>query len=153
MNKHGSPSNLWFLCHQYLCDIHNMCANPNNNWKIPNQVSGGDTQDISHILQFVWFEPILFLDPTSKFPETKEKPGYFVGFARNSGDALTFKVLLPDMKTVIIRSVVRPAKDPRHRNKRVTFKDEIEEDMQKLEMPLFTNEDKHQNTPDDDGED
>ena len=31
----------------------------------------------------------MYLDPTCKFPESKEKPGYFVGFAKNSGDALT----------------------------------------------------------------
>jgi hypothetical protein len=44
---------------------------------------------------FDWFEPVLYLDPVSKFcfPETTERPGYFVGFADNEGDALTFKIL------------------------------------------------------------
>jgi hypothetical protein len=44
---------------------------------------------------FYWFEPVLYLDPVSKFqyPETTERPGYFVGFADNVGDALTFKIL------------------------------------------------------------
>jgi hypothetical protein len=28
---------------------------------------------------FYWCEPVLYLDPVSKFPETPEKPGYFVG--------------------------------------------------------------------------
>ena len=46
--------------------------------------------DISNLLQFYWFQPVLYLDPASKFPETQEKPGYFVGFANNSGDALTY---------------------------------------------------------------
>jgi hypothetical protein len=34
---------------------------------------------------FYWFEPVLYLDPVSKFqfPETTERPGYFVGFADN----------------------------------------------------------------------
>jgi hypothetical protein len=43
---------------------------------------------------FYWFEPVLYLDPVSKFqfPETTESPGYFVGFADNVGDALTFKI-------------------------------------------------------------
>jgi hypothetical protein len=39
------------------------------------------------------FEPVLYLDPASKFPETTRNPGYFVGFADNVGDALTFKHL------------------------------------------------------------
>jgi hypothetical protein len=44
---------------------------------------------------FYWFEPVLCLDPVSKFrfPETTERPGYFVGFTDNVGDALTFKIL------------------------------------------------------------
>jgi hypothetical protein len=44
---------------------------------------------------FYWFEPVLYLDPASKFhfSETTERHGYFVGFADNVGDALTFKIL------------------------------------------------------------
>jgi hypothetical protein len=57
--------------------------------------------DISHILIFYWFEPVLYLDPVSKFPETIERPGYFVGFADNVGDALTFKILKNDLVTVL----------------------------------------------------
>ena len=41
---------------------------------------------------FCWFEPSLYLDPVSKFPETTENPGYFVGFTDNVEDALTFKI-------------------------------------------------------------
>ena len=119
MNKTGSPENLWHLCAKYICHVHNMCANPNNKWKIPNQVCRGDTQDISHMLCFYWYQKVLYLDPTSKFPHTKEKPGYFVGFATNSGDALTFKILMEDKRNVLVRSVVRPYREPRYMNKRV----------------------------------
>ena len=62
---------------------------------------GGGTPDISHLLMFYWFEPVLYLDPVSKFPETTEKPGYFVGFADNVGDAMTFKILKNDLNTVL----------------------------------------------------
>jgi hypothetical protein len=40
-----------------------------------------------------WFEPVRYVDPVSKFPETTERAGYFVGFADIVGDALTFKIL------------------------------------------------------------
>jgi hypothetical protein len=55
----------------------------------------GGTPDISHILMIYWFEPVMHLDPVSSFPvpQTTERPGYFVGFAYNVGDALTFKIL------------------------------------------------------------
>ena len=41
MDRTNTPAPLWFLCHRYLADVHNVCANPSNNWKVPNQVSGG----------------------------------------------------------------------------------------------------------------
>jgi hypothetical protein len=52
---------------------------------------------------FYWFEPVLYLDPVSifQFPETTERPGYFVGFADNIGDALTFNILKNDLVTVL----------------------------------------------------
>jgi hypothetical protein len=45
------------------------------------------------MLMFYWFEPVLYLDPVSKFPETTERPGYFAGFSDHVGDALTLKIL------------------------------------------------------------
>jgi hypothetical protein len=33
------------------------------------------------------------LDPIAKFPETKEVPAFFVGFADSVGDVLTFTIL------------------------------------------------------------
>ena len=101
---------MWFLVQDYLAHIHNLSANRQNNWKIPEQ----GTADISHILMFYWFEPVLYLDPVSRFPETTERPGYFVGFADNIGDALTFKILKNDLTTVLHRSVVRSAADANH---------------------------------------
>ena len=89
----GAPENLWFLSQDYLTHVHSLSSSRQLNWKIPEQVSRGGTPDISHILMFYWFEPVLYLDPVSKFPETTERPGCFVGFADNVGDALTFKTL------------------------------------------------------------
>jgi hypothetical protein len=96
-------------------------------------LSKGGTPDISHILMFYWFEPVLYLDPVARFPETTEKPRFFVGFADNVGDALTFKILKNDLSTVLNRSVVRSAADPLHRNKRVTFKPDTQEVLEKLD--------------------
>jgi hypothetical protein len=50
---------------------------------------------------FYWFEPVLYLDPVSnfQFSDTTEKPGYFVGFADNVGDAWEFKILKNDKVT------------------------------------------------------
>ena len=94
LDRTGAPSNLWFLAQQYLVDVFMVTSHPQLKWQTPLQVSRGDTPDISHILVFQFFEPVLYLDPRVAFPETKELPGYFVGFAKNTGDALTFKICL-----------------------------------------------------------
>jgi hypothetical protein len=124
-----------FLAQDYLAHVHNLSVNRQLNWKIPKQVSRGETgtPDISHILIFYWFEPVLYLDPVSKFPETTERPGYFVGFADDVGDALTFKILKNDLDTVLHRSVVRSAADASHRNRRVSFKSDVQESLKLLD--------------------
>jgi hypothetical protein len=73
------------------------------------------------------------LDPVSRFPETTERPEYFVGFADNVGDALTFKILKNDLVTVLHRSVLRSAADASHRNRRVSFKSEVQESFKLLD--------------------
>jgi hypothetical protein len=138
----GAPDNLWFLAQDYLEHVQNLNANRQLNWKIPEQVSRGGrkgTPDISHILMLYWFEPVLYLDPVSKFPGTTERPGYFVGFADNVGDALTFKILKNDLVTVLHRSVVRSAVDASHRNRRVSFKSDVQESLKLLDtQPSLT---------------
>jgi hypothetical protein len=133
LDRTGAPDNLWFLAQDYLAHVHNLSANRQVNWKIPEQVSRGRKPDISHMLMFYWFEPVLYLDPVSKFPETKERPGYFIGFADNVGDALTFKILKNDLFTVLHRSVARSAADASHRNRRVSFKSDVQESLKLLD--------------------
>jgi hypothetical protein len=91
------------------------------------------TPDISHILMFYLFEPVVYLDSVSKFqlPETTEKPGYFLGFADNVRDALTFKILNYHLVTVLHKSVVRSAADASHWNRRVSFKSDVQESLKK----------------------
>ena len=44
-------------------------------------------------MQFRCYEPILYYNPDAVYPDTKEEPGYIVGFGKNVGDALTLKIL------------------------------------------------------------
>ena len=107
MDCTGSPDNLWFLCHKYICYVDTHLVTKAIGYRIPIVVAGGDRPDISDILCFYWYQPVLTLEIEAKDPMTREEPGYFVGFAENTGDALTFKILLTDMRTVVVRSVVR----------------------------------------------
>jgi hypothetical protein len=86
------------------------------------------------------------LDLVSKFqfPETTERPGYFVGFAGNLGDALTFEILKNDLVTVLHRSVLRSAADTSHRNKRVSSMSHVKESFKLLDTkPSFVWKDSH----------
>jgi hypothetical protein len=82
---------------------------------------------------FYWFEPVLYLDLVSKFPETAESLGYFLGFSDHVGDALTFKILKNDLFTVLHRSVVGSAADASHLNRRVSFKSDVQESLKLLD--------------------
>jgi hypothetical protein len=44
LDRTGAPDNLWFLAQDYLAHVHNLSANRQINWKIPEQVSRGGHQ-------------------------------------------------------------------------------------------------------------
>jgi hypothetical protein len=47
LDRTGTPDNLWFLAQDYLSHVHNLSANHQLNWKIPEQLSrGGRTPDV-----------------------------------------------------------------------------------------------------------
>ncbi len=41
LDRTGAPDTLWFLAQDYLAHVHNLSANRQINWKIPEQVSRG----------------------------------------------------------------------------------------------------------------
>ena len=49
---------------------------------------------------------------------------------------MTFKILKNDLNTVLHRSVVRFAADANHRNKRVSFKSDVQDSLIKLDIIL-----------------
>jgi len=44
LDRSGAPDTMWFLAQDYLAHVHNLSANRQINWKIPEQVSRGDHQ-------------------------------------------------------------------------------------------------------------
>jgi hypothetical protein len=92
--------------------------------------------DISHIVMFYWFKPLMYLDPVSKFQftETTEWPGYFVEISSNVEGALKLKILKNDLVTVLYGNVVRSAANASHRNRRVSFKSDVQESLKLLDI-------------------
>jgi hypothetical protein len=48
LDRTSTPDNLWFLAQDYLSHVHNLIENRQLNWKIPEQVSRGDTKHIPY---------------------------------------------------------------------------------------------------------
>ena len=114
MNTSGCPACCWLLCLQYICVVLNHLASPTLQGICPVQALEGTTPDISFLLHFSFYEPIYdridSSEPDLNFPSSSnEKKGYWVGFADNQGDSLTWRILTEDTQKIIIRSGVRSA--------------------------------------------
>ena len=114
MNTSGCPAFCWLLCLQYICVVLNHLASPTLQGICPVQALEGTTPDISFLLHFSFFEPVYYRidssEPDLNFPSSSnEKKGYWVGFADNQGDSLTWRILTEDIQKIIIRSGVRSA--------------------------------------------
>lgn len=86
-----APEFSWFLALKYLATIHKYTLNDEQQC-IPETARDGKTYDISHLLQFTFWERVLYLENNGNFPSTGKHPGYFCGFSDNDGDSLTFQV-------------------------------------------------------------
>ena len=75
IDRTNTPIFLWFLSLQYVVYLLNHLAVKSFHWWTPIEVSTGNTPDISNLLQFHWYQPVLYLDPSSSYPTSKEKPG------------------------------------------------------------------------------
>lgn len=77
---------------KWCCDVHNVAASRALNWQSPNTIADGYTCDISAFRFHVW-EPIWYYDHTTKPPLSRWKPGRWLGFADNIGDAMSYWIL------------------------------------------------------------
>ena len=114
MNTSGCPACCWLLCLQYICVVLNHLASPTLQGICPVQALQGTTPDVTFMLHFSFYEPVYYRidssEPDLNFPSSSnEKKGYWVGFANNQGDSLTWRILTKDTQKIIIHSGVRSA--------------------------------------------
>jgi hypothetical protein len=103
LDRACEPNSMWFLSLDYFSHVHTLSTNRHFYWKIPKQNSRVGGPEISHMMMFYWFEPVLCLDPVCKFHENSKKPGCFVCYKENIGDSwyvLIFKILKNDNYSV-----------------------------------------------------
>ena len=72
-------------------------SSPGLGYKTPIEKAFGVTPDISALIQFYFYQPVMYLDTNKpSYPNSKELFGYWVGVAENVGDALTYTILTPE---------------------------------------------------------
>ena len=74
---------------RWCCDVHNVAANRRLNWRCPDEIHHGYTQDISPFRFHMW-EPIWYMEKREKAPQDSWKPGRWMGFAHQCGDKFTY---------------------------------------------------------------
>eukprot|EP00934_Nitzschia_sp_Nitz4_P000191 Nitzschia sp. Nitz4//scaffold667_size1867//111//1830//NITZ4_009309-RA/size1867-snap-gene-0.2-mRNA-1//1//CDS//3329556305//191//frame0 len=121
----GAIPRVWTYGIRYLCEVHNALSQEQLRYGIPLTIRYGETVDISPLLCFRFYEKVYYGDPLSKFPDPREKPGYWLGPTESCGDALTYSVLTDDTQRVVVRSVVRPFSIPKV-NKRLNYSKELD---------------------------
>jgi hypothetical protein len=131
MDRRSAPPKTWLLCSEYLADVHNIASDESLRWQVPFTIRHGETPDISALFHYQFCEKIYYFDPGETFPKSKEKPGYWVGVAKNVGDALTYKILTDETEQVIHRGVIHTAESSKQRetsrtNRRVRFDPELD---------------------------
>jgi hypothetical protein len=110
----GAPKSVWLQAAQYLADIHNMTSDETLDWKTPRSLRQGTQTDISQLVQFQFWEPIVYLDTEEQFPSTKEKPGRWLGIAHNVGDLFCWKIFDEEKELIIERSVINSRRTKQH---------------------------------------
>jgi hypothetical protein len=118
MDRTGTQARFWLLCLLYVVFLLNHLSSDALGGLTPIEIATGQRPDISALLQFRWFEPVLYSVDHSFASDSPEKSGRWVGVAENQGDALTYLILTDDTQKVITRSAVRTALDPTNPNLR-----------------------------------
>ena len=106
MNTSGCTACCWLLCLQYICVVLNHLAFSNSSRHMPSSKLWKELLQTSvSLLHFSFYEPVYYRidssEPDLNFPSSSnEKKGYWVGFADNQGDSLTWRILTEDTQKI-----------------------------------------------------
>jgi hypothetical protein len=91
MGKMKTPIKLWDFCATYVSHLRNHTVRPliDLNGRTPYEKITGNTPDISELLEFEWYQPIWYYEP-SEFPHQNKLLGRWIGIAHRIGQALCF---------------------------------------------------------------
>jgi len=113
MSASGAPDKYWDYGIEYARDIRNRTALESLAWRTPYEKVFGDTPDISPFKQHRFWDPVRYTTPGIKYPDNSDQAGRFLGIAWNTGDMLTYEILVDEERNikrhiVVERSAVAP---------------------------------------------
>ena len=111
LSKSGAPIGLWDYALSHAGDLLNITARRSIGWRASHERTMGGTPDISKFLYFDFFDPLRYTTPNIRFPLNPDQAGRYLGVAHNTGDELTYKVMVDEHRenkkhTVVVRSAV-----------------------------------------------
>jgi hypothetical protein len=73
MARTNTPTPLWDFCTLYATDLRNRLAKPLHQLygHTPYEMLTGNTPDISEFLEYEWYQPVWYFEPTT-FPNQRE---------------------------------------------------------------------------------
>jgi hypothetical protein len=107
MSRTNTPTMLWDYCCQYTVNLRNRLAQPvpQLHSRTPHEMITSNTPDISEYLEFTWFKPIWYYEP-SVFPEENKHLAYWLGIAHRVGQAICYWIL-PSKGVPIARTTIQ----------------------------------------------
>ena len=132
MRRSGAPLILWDHCFELMAELrsHTAMDKFELEGKTPVEVLTGDTPDISHLVEFGWYDYVWYIDPPDSIE--RRKIGRWLGPSHNVGTNMCYKVLTHKGK-VISRSSVFPLQlSDIHDETIVKEKEKFEEDLKRV---------------------
>jgi hypothetical protein len=105
ISRTQTPKQLWDFCTLYTTDLRNHLVRPlqQQHGRTPYEILTGKTPDISEFLEFQWYQPVWYYEPTA-FPELRKHLARWIGAAHRVGQAM----LLPESGIPIARTSIQP---------------------------------------------
>jgi hypothetical protein len=107
MGRMNTPHKLWDFCCQYVTELRNRLARPlpQLHGRTSYEILTGNTPDISEFLEFEWYQPIWYLEP-SAFPNQNKLLARWIGIAHRVGQAMCYWIL-PSTGMPIARTTIQ----------------------------------------------
>jgi hypothetical protein len=110
MARTQTPQQLWDFCTLYTIDLRNRIVRPlyQQHGRTPYEILTGNTPDISEFLEYEWYQPVWYYEPTA-FPEQRKHLARWIGVAHRVRQAMCYW-LLPESGIPIARTTIQAVK-------------------------------------------